>query len=146
MTTGTMLLMWLGEQITERGIGNGISLDHHHRHCVAAAAGGRDFSRHVFSGGGVGDYHIMGTGIMMLLLGGGHRGRHRGHAGAAENSRAIRPARRGAQNVFGRHVVHAAAVNYAGVMPIIFAQSILMFPQPIFTKLADLASKTPFFG
>ena len=26
MTTGTMLLMWLGEQITERGIGNGISL------------------------------------------------------------------------------------------------------------------------
>src|ERR1039457_4194916 len=26
MTTGTMLLMWLGEQITERGVGNGVSL------------------------------------------------------------------------------------------------------------------------
>ena len=26
MTTGTMMLMWLGEQITERGIGNGVSL------------------------------------------------------------------------------------------------------------------------
>ena len=26
MTTGTMLLMWLGEQITDRGIGNGVSL------------------------------------------------------------------------------------------------------------------------
>ena len=26
MTTGTMFLMWVGEQITERGIGNGISL------------------------------------------------------------------------------------------------------------------------
>ena len=26
LTTGTMFLMWLGEQITERGIGNGISL------------------------------------------------------------------------------------------------------------------------
>ena len=26
LTTGTMLLMWLGEQITDRGIGNGISL------------------------------------------------------------------------------------------------------------------------
>ena len=26
MTAGTMLLMWLGDQITERGIGNGISL------------------------------------------------------------------------------------------------------------------------
>src|ERR1700733_3265473 len=26
LTTGTLLLMWLGEQITERGIGNGVSL------------------------------------------------------------------------------------------------------------------------
>ncbi len=26
MTTGTMFLMWIGEQITERGIGNGMSL------------------------------------------------------------------------------------------------------------------------
>ena len=26
LTTGTMFLMWLGEQITERGIGNGVSL------------------------------------------------------------------------------------------------------------------------
>ena len=26
LTTGTMLLMWLGEQITERGVGNGMSL------------------------------------------------------------------------------------------------------------------------
>ena len=26
LVTGTMFLMWLGEQITERGIGNGISI------------------------------------------------------------------------------------------------------------------------
>ncbi len=26
MTAGTMLLMWIGEQITDRGIGNGVSL------------------------------------------------------------------------------------------------------------------------
>src|SRR5947207_15546835 len=26
LTTGTLMLMWLGDQITERGIGNGISL------------------------------------------------------------------------------------------------------------------------
>ena len=26
LTTGTMFVMWLGEQITERGIGNGMSL------------------------------------------------------------------------------------------------------------------------
>jgi preprotein translocase subunit SecY len=37
-------------------------------------------------------------------------------------------------------------VNYSGVMPIIFAQSILMFPQPFCTKLADMAGymKVPF--
>jgi preprotein translocase subunit SecY len=27
-----MLMMWLGEQITERGIGNGISLDYYDQH------------------------------------------------------------------------------------------------------------------
>jgi preprotein translocase subunit SecY len=32
-------------------------------------------------------------------------------------------------------------VNYAGVMPIIFAQSILMFPQPIFLQLEKLVSQ-----
>ena len=39
MTTGTMFLMWLGEQITERGIGNGISMiilvGHRRRACRA---------------------------------------------------------------------------------------------------------------
>ena len=32
LTTGTMFIMWLGEQITERGIGNGMSLHHLRRH------------------------------------------------------------------------------------------------------------------
>ena len=35
-------------------------------------------------------------------------------------------------------------VNYAGVMPIIFAQSILMFPQPIFQAAGNVWSKPPF--
>jgi preprotein translocase subunit SecY len=29
LISGTMFVMWLGERITEKGIGNGISLDHH---------------------------------------------------------------------------------------------------------------------
>ena len=40
MTTGTMFLMWLGEQITERGVGNGISMiilvGHRRRACPGA--------------------------------------------------------------------------------------------------------------
>jgi preprotein translocase subunit SecY len=35
-------------------------------------------------------------------------------------------------------------VNYAGVMPIIFAQSILMFPQPIFKNGWRICFQTPF--
>jgi len=35
-------------------------------------------------------------------------------------------------------------VNYSGVMPIIFAQSILMFPQPLFTNLANWTIRVPF--
>ena len=42
MTTGTMFLMWLGEQITERGVGNGISMiilvGHRRRACRAPSA------------------------------------------------------------------------------------------------------------
>ncbi len=37
LTAGTAFIMWLGEQITERGIGNGISLDHIRRHCCTNA-------------------------------------------------------------------------------------------------------------
>ena len=41
LTGGTMFLMWLGEQITSRGIGNGISPDHPVRHRRRAALGAR---------------------------------------------------------------------------------------------------------
>jgi preprotein translocase subunit SecY len=37
LTTGTAFIMWLGEQITERGIGNGMSLIIFHRHRGRAA-------------------------------------------------------------------------------------------------------------
>jgi preprotein translocase subunit SecY len=33
LTAGTAFLMWLGEQITEKGIGNGISFHHFRRYC-----------------------------------------------------------------------------------------------------------------
>ncbi len=40
LTTGTTFIMWLGEQITERGIGNGMSLIIYCRHRRRTAAGG----------------------------------------------------------------------------------------------------------
>src|SRR5476651_2303562 len=69
LTTGTMLLMWLGEQITERGIGNGVSLVITIgivARLPMAAAGLRDMF--FPSGGGAAQYHIIGAGLVMILL------------------------------------------------------------------------------
>ena len=84
---------------------------HHHRHSGAAAAGGQRRCRTCFSpAAGSRPISTSGTRIVLvLLLAGGDCRRHRRHAGAAENSGAIRPARGRAQNVFRRHVVHAVA-------------------------------------
>jgi preprotein translocase subunit SecY len=55
-----------------------------------------------------------------------------------------------AQRAVGRKVYAGGSsfmplrVNYAGVMPIIFAQSILMFPQPMFNQLSTMI-EAPFF-
>ena len=117
MTTGTMLLMWLGEQITDRGIGNGISLIITIGILARLPQAATGFVGHVFGrrDGGEPDHHFMFIGVMLvLLLCAVIGGRHRGDAGAAENSRAIRPARRRAQNVFRRQFVHAVARQLFG--------------------------------
>jgi preprotein translocase subunit SecY len=45
LTTGTMFLMWLGEQITERGIGNGLVDDHPLGHHIGPARRDRRHAR-----------------------------------------------------------------------------------------------------
>jgi len=134
MTTGTMLLMWLGEQITERGIGNGVSLvitiGIVARLPRAITALGDMFwpSSHVQTG-----YHLAGTGVLLVVL----------LVLVIGGVIAITQAQRKvpvqyAQRAVGRKMYSGGTsfmplrVNYSGVMPIIFAQSILMFPQQIF--------------
>jgi preprotein translocase subunit SecY len=138
MTAGTMLLMWIGEQITERGIGNGVSL------VITigilaripnAVRGAIDmFSTH----GGTMEptHHFLGTGIVLLIL----------MVAVIGGVIAITQAQRKipvqyAQRAVGRKMYAGGTsfmplrVNYSGVMPIIFAQSILMFPQPMLRNL-----------
>lgn len=140
MTTGTMLLMWLGEQITDRGIGNGVSL------VITigilarlpnAVQGLIDmFSTH----GGTTEpaHNIVTTGTVLVLL----------MALVIGGVIAITQAQRKipvqyAQRAVGRKMYAGGTsfmplrVNYAGVMPIIFAQSILLFPQPVLKWLAE---------
>jgi preprotein translocase subunit SecY len=141
ITTGTMLLMWLGEQITERGIGNGVSLVITVgilARLPAAARGLED----MFAGSNHANYGILL--VMLALL-----------AGVIAGVIAITQAQRKipvqyAQRAVGRKMYQGGTsfmplkVNYAGVMPIIFAQSILMFPQQIFLAMGNHFN-VPFF-
>ena len=136
LTTGTLLLMWLGEQITERGIGNGVSLVitiNILARLPAAGVGVMD----MFRSGNFNAGH--GLALVMLL------------AGVIAGVIAITQAQRKvpvqyAQRAVGRKVYSGGTsfmplrVNYAGVMPIIFAQAILMFPQKIFQWLGQIFS------
>ncbi|MGH7950705.1 MAG: preprotein translocase subunit SecY [Limisphaerales bacterium] len=146
LTTGTMLLMWIGEQITERGIGNGVSLIitvNILSRLPSAKQGLVDmFSSH---GNGGSQNHLFGTGLVMgfLLL------------SVVAGVIAITQAQRKipvqyAQRAVGRKMYAGGTsfmplkVNYAGVMPIIFAQSILMFPQTLLLA-AGHKLNVPFF-
>jgi preprotein translocase subunit SecY len=138
LTTGTLLLMWLGEQISDRGIGNGVSLII----CIGivnrvpqAGQGLVDMFRAI---GDTGAKFNVFQGIFMVAL----------LVAVVAAVIAITQAQRKvpvqyAQRAVGRKIVSGGTsfmplrVNYAGVMPIIFAQAILMFPQKIFQTLGD---------
>ena len=138
LTSGTMLLMWLGEQITDRGIGNGVSLIitvNILSRLPNAVYGVKD----MFSGTDAESKANIGHAIALLLL----------LAGVIAGIVAVTQAQRKipvtyAQRAVGRKVFAGGTnymplrVNYAGVMPVIFAQSILIFPQ----KLALFAGKS----
>lgn len=141
LTAGTMLLMWLGEQITERGIGNGISLIISIgivARLPQAVVGLRD----MITGGGAatpeGGSKFGVLAVLLVIL-----------AVVIAVVIAVTQAQRKipvqyAQRAVGRKVFAGGTsfmplkVNYAGVMPIIFAGAILMFPQTIFKYLASL--------
>jgi preprotein translocase subunit SecY len=134
LTTGTMLLMWLGEQITERGIGNGISLIitvNILSRLPQAAQGVRDMFFNT-NAAGTSNRGTLGSAIALVLL----------LVLVIAGIIAVTQAQRKipvtyAQRAVGRKVYAGGTnymplrVNYAGVMPVIFAQSILMFPQRI---------------
>ncbi len=132
LTTGTLLLMWLGEQITERGIGNGISLVISIgivARLPQAAQGLMDMFRTI--GEADARFNMFHAIVMLLLL----LGVIAGVIAVTQAQRKV--AVQHAQRAVGRKIVSGGTsfmplrVNYAGVMPIIFAQAILMFPEKI---------------
>ena len=146
LTAGTMVLMWLGEQITERGIGNGISLIitvNILARLPQAAMGLVDmFSSKSASGGGSKTINAIMLLTLLLVV--------------IAIVIAITQAQRKipvqyAQRAVGRKVYSGGTsfmplrVNYPGVMPIIFAGAVLMFPQTVLLFLGK-SLNIPFFA
>ncbi len=127
MTSGTAFLMWLGEQITERGIGNGISL-------IIFAGIVANFPNAVISSVSLmraGELHIIIMLVLIVLMVGVigvivfmERGQRKIPVQYAK--RVV------GRKVYGGQSTHLPLkVNTAGVIPPIFASSIIMFPATI---------------
>lgn len=129
LTAGTMFMMWLGEQITERGIGNGISLIIFIGIIARFPHAVLDELQLVSSGARPIIIELIIWGAMVLIVA--------GVVMVTQGTRRI-PVQY-AKRVVGRKVYGGVTqyipmrVNTAGVMPIIFAQSIMFIPSTILT-------------
>ena len=129
MTTGTMFLMWLGEMITEYGVGNGISLiimaGILARMPQAAIELKNSASLNVQAGDKIGPFALIALAASFVAIIIGviiiTQGQRRIPIQQAKHTRGRR--------VYGgmRHYL-PLRVNQAGVIPIIFASSLLIFP------------------
>jgi len=129
LVTGTMIVMWLGEQITEYGIGNGISLIIFAGIIARYPEGFINLFRTRFNSVSGVITSLLAIAVMILAT-----------AAIIFVTEAVRkiPVQY-AKRIVGRKVYGGQStyiplrVNTAGVIPIIFAQSILMFPATLIT-------------
>jgi len=141
MTAGTIFLMWVGEQIDEYGIGNGISLLIMAGILARMPGAGYQLLEPMLSGGGLQLAGIRGSiGVDKLLaLSAIFVGVVAGVVFIYQGQRRIPT--QSAKHVRGRRVYGGTRqylplrVNQAGVMPIIFASSLLLFPSALFQWL-----------
>ncbi len=124
LTAGTAFIMWLGERITEKGIGNGISLIIF----AGIVAGLPSAVYQTFTGLREGTYQLMELVVLIIIM--------------AATVAAIVFIERGQRRIpvqyakrivgnkqYGGQATHLPLkVNTSGVIPPIFASSILMFP------------------
>ncbi len=136
MTAGTIFLMWLGEQIDEFGIGNGISLLIMAGILAQMPTSLYEYMQPAFEQG-IRAGTDTGVDKLLLLLG-LFIGVVIGVIAMTQGQRRI-PIQ-SAKHVRGRKVMGGQRqflplrVNQAGVMPIIFASSLLMFPYFMFSQ------------
>ncbi len=133
LTAGTVFIMWLGEQITERGIGNGISLIIFIGIVARFPHAVLDEYQLVSSGARGLIVELIIIALMVFIVA--------GIVLVTQASRRI-PVQY-AKRVVGRKIYGGVTqyipmrINTAGVMPIIFAQSIMFIPNTILTFFPD---------
>lgn len=143
LTAGTVFLMWLGEQITEKGLGNGISLIIFAGIVARFPAGVRNTFRNLGSGQmslfeGLVILAVMAATLGFIVY--VERGQRRIPIQYAKRMMGRR--------MMGGQTTHLPLrVNTAGVIPPIFASSILMFPSTIsqFTDIVWLKRISAYF-
>ncbi len=140
-TAGTAFLMWLGEQITEFGVGNGISL------LIFAGIVSRGpfgamviynyYTANAFGEGIVGILGVLGVLLIFLAVIAGVI-----WVNQAERRIPVQYAKRVVgRKMYGGQSTHIPIkVNLAGVIPIIFAMSIMAFPSTIISMFAASSS------
>ena len=127
LTTGTIFIMWLGEQITERGIGNGMSLIIF-AGIVVGLPSAVITTIDQLRTGQMGLIRLVVLLIMMIVVIGAIVFIERGHRRVTVQY---------AKRVVGRRMYGGSSthiplkVNTGGVIPVIFASSILAFPATI---------------
>ncbi len=127
LVTGTMFLMWLGEQITERGIGNGISLIIF----TGIVAGLPNAIGQTIEQARQGELHVLLLFLIAVIAFAViyfvvfmERGQRRIVVNYAK--------RQQGRKVFAAQSTHLPLkVNMAGVIPAIFASSIILFPSTL---------------
>jgi preprotein translocase subunit SecY len=127
LTAGTAFIMWLGEQITERGIGNGISLIIF-AGIVARMPSAVGNTFRLMKTGEMGAFLVLLMGVSMVVVVGiiifMERGQRRIPVQYAK--------RIVGRRMYGGQSTHLPLkINTSGVIPPIFASSIIMFPATV---------------
>src|ERR1700737_2175098 len=138
LTTGTIFVMWLGEQITERGVGNGISLLIFAGIVIGLPRGVQQVMGRV-SGGAT--LEILGAlslvvalvAIIAFIV----------FVEAARRKIPVSYAKRhvGRQMVGGQQTTMPLKLNMGGVIPVLFASSVFSMPQSLFAAFPPDPSK-----
>ena len=130
LTTGTIFVMWLGEQVTERGVGNGISLLIFAGIVIGLPSGILQISDRIKGGDplqtlGVVFLVVVMVALIALIV----------YMESARRNIAISYASRrvGNQTYRGQETKLPLKLNMGGVIPVIFASSVLAMPQTIFS-------------